>query len=64
LHAQKYLAAVGRGRAQRQPGRRRARDQPDRLLADVMYVSGLQNRSHESSLGAKLRKLCYGVRFR
>jgi hypothetical protein len=29
-----------------------------------MYVSGLQNRSHESSLGAKLRKLCYGVRFR
>jgi hypothetical protein len=33
-------------------------------LADVMYVPSSENRSHGSSLGAKLRRLCNGVHFR
>jgi hypothetical protein len=33
-------------------------------LADVMYVASSENRSHGSSLGAKLRGLCNGTRFR
>ena len=33
-------------------------------MADVEYVPSSENRSHGSSLGAKLRKLCNGTRFR
>jgi hypothetical protein len=33
-------------------------------MADVMYVRSSENRSHGSSLGAKLRGLCNGTRFR
>ena len=29
-----------------------------------MYVSSRENRSHGSSLGAKLRRFCNGTRFR
>jgi hypothetical protein len=32
-------------------------------LADVMYVPSSENRSHGSSLRAKLRRLCNGTRF-
>jgi hypothetical protein len=33
-------------------------------MADVMYVRSSENRSHGSSLGAKLRRFCNGTRFR
>lgn len=33
-------------------------------LTEVIYVPSRENRSHGSSLGAKLRKLCDGTRFR
>ena len=33
-------------------------------MADVMYVPDRENQSHGSSLGAKLRGLCNGTRFR
>lgn len=33
-------------------------------MADVMYVQGSEHRSHGSSLGALLRGLCNGARFR
>ena len=32
--------------------------------ADVRYVPSSENRSHGSSMGAKLRRFCNGVRFR
>jgi hypothetical protein len=32
-------------------------------MADVAYVSSRENRSHGSSLGAKLRGVCEGTRF-
>jgi len=43
-----YPPAVGRGRWQ----------------ADVAYVASRENRSHGSALGARLRRLCDGTRFR
>ena len=59
-----YPAAVGRGRAN---GTNRGLVRgigPIGWLADVEYVASSENRSHGSSLGAKLRKFCNGVRFR
>jgi hypothetical protein len=59
-----YPAAVGRGRPN---GRSRALirgNHPRGWKADVMYVPSAENRSHGSSLGAKLRRFCNGTRFR
>jgi hypothetical protein len=59
-----YPAAVGRGRANgASPGLVRGIE-PIGWRADVEYVPSSENRSHGSSLGAKLRKLCNGTRFR
>ena len=59
-----YPAAVGRGRANgNQKGLVRGIN-PIGWMADVMYVRSSENRSHGSSLGAKLRRFCNGVRFR
>lgn len=59
-----YPPAVGRGRANaNQKGLVRGIN-PIGWLADVMYVPSSENRSHGSSLGAKLRGLCNGVRLR
>jgi hypothetical protein len=33
-------------------------------MAGVAYVRALENRSHGSSLGGKLRRFCNGTRFR
>jgi hypothetical protein len=59
-----YPAAVGRGRANgKQRGLIRGIN-PIGWMADVDYVPSSENRSHGSSLGAKLRRFCNGVRFR
>ena len=59
-----YPAAVGRGRANaKQRGLIRGIN-PIGWLADVEYVPSGENRSHGSSLGAKLRRLCDETRFR
>ena len=59
-----YPPAVGRGRANGdQKGLVRGIN-PVGWMADVMYVASSENRSHGSSLGAKLRGLCNGTRFR
>jgi len=59
-----YPPAVGRGRANGdQRGLVRGIN-PLGWMADVMYVASGENRSHGSSLGAKLRGLCNGTRFR
>ena len=59
-----YPAAVGRGRANgKQRGLVRGIN-PIGWIADVEYVASSENRSHGSSLGAKLRRLCDGTRFR
>jgi hypothetical protein len=59
-----YPAAVGRGRANgNQRGLVRGIN-PIGWMADVMYVRSSENRSHGSSLGAKLRRFCNGTRFR
>ena len=59
-----YPAAVGRGRANgNQRGLVRGIN-PIGWMADVMYVRSSENRSHGSSLGAKLRRFCDGTRFR
>lgn len=59
-----YPPAVGRGRANGdQRGLARGIN-PLGWMADVMYVPSSENRSHGSSLGAKLRGLCNGTRFR
>ena len=59
-----YPAAVGRGRANgRSRGLVRGTD-PRGWKADVAYVESGENRSHGSSLGAKLRRFCDGTRFR
>ena len=55
-----YPPAVGRGRG---PGLMRELN-PIGWKADVEYVPSHENRSHGSVLGAKLRRLCNGVRFR
>lgn len=59
-----YPPAVGRGRPNgNQRGLVRGIN-PIGWIADVMYVPSSENRSHGSSLGAKLRRLCNGTRFR
>ena len=59
-----YPPAVGRGRPNgNQKGLVRGIN-PIGWMADVMYVASSENRSHGSSLGAKLRGLCNGTRFR
>jgi len=59
-----YPPAVGRGRANgNQKGLVRGIS-PLGWMADVMYVPDRENQSHGSSLGAKLRGLCNGTRFR
>jgi hypothetical protein len=56
--------AVGRGRPNgNQKGLVRGIN-PIGWMADVMYVPDRENQSHGSSLGAKLRRLCNGTRFR
>ena len=55
-----YPPAVGRGRGK---GLVRGSD-PRGWMADVAYVPSAENRSHGSSLGAKLRRFCNGTRFR
>ena len=58
-----YPAAVGRGRPNgRQRGLVRGIN-PLGWMADVQYVPSSENRSHGSSLGAKLRRFCDGTRF-
>jgi hypothetical protein len=55
-----YPPAVGRGRG---AGLERGHN-PTGWRADVRYVPSAENRSHGSSLGAKLRAFCNGTRFR
>lgn len=55
---------MGRGRANgNQKGLVRGIN-PIGWRADVAYVPSSENRSHGSSLGNQLRKLCNGVKFR
>lgn len=59
-----YPPAVGRGRANGdQRGLVRGIN-PVGWMADVMYVPSSENRSHGSTLGAKLRRFCNRTRFR
>jgi hypothetical protein len=55
-----YPPAVGRGRGS---GLERGVN-PTGWRADVRYVASSENRSHGSTLGAELRRLCNGTRFR
>lgn len=55
-----YPPAVGRGKGK---GLERGTD-PRGWKADVRYVPSSENRSHGSSMGAKRRRFCNGVRFR
>ena len=55
-----YPPAVGRGSG---PGLERG-IHPRGWRADVRYVPSAENRSHGSTLGAKLRRFCNGTRFR
>lgn len=55
-----YPPAVGRGRGH---GLERGSN-PRGWRADVAYVGSHENRSHGSTMGAKLRRFCSGTRFR
>jgi hypothetical protein len=59
-----YPAAVGRGKANGLSDALTRGIAPIGWMADVEYVPSSENRSHGSSLGAKLRRLCNGTRFR
>lgn len=59
-----YPAAVGRGKANGASRGLVAGTNPVGWIADVGYVPSSENRSHGASLGAKLKKLCNGTRFR
>lgn len=59
-----YPAAVGRGKANGLSHSLTRGIAPIGWMADVEYVPSSENRSHGSSLGAKLRRLCNGTRFR
>jgi hypothetical protein len=59
-----YPAAVGRGRANGSRHGLVRGTGPTGWKADVMYVPSSENRSHGSSMGAKLRRFCEGTRFR
>jgi hypothetical protein len=56
-----YPPAVGRGRGSK--ALKRGID-PVGWIADVAYVPSSENRSHGSSMGAKLKRFCNGTRFR
>ena len=59
-----YPPALGRGRPNgNQKGLVRGIN-PIGWMADVDYVPSSENRSHGSSLGAKLRRFCNGTRSR
>ena len=55
-----YPPAVGRGAGK---GLEKGKD-PVGWKADVAYVPSHENRSHGSTLGTKLRRLCSGTKFR
>jgi hypothetical protein len=59
-----YPAAVGRGRPNGDLRGLVRGINPRGWMADVAYVPSSENRSHGSSLGAKLRAFCDGTRFR
>jgi hypothetical protein len=59
-----YPAAVGRGRPNGDKRGLVRRVNPVGWMADVAYVPSRENRSHGSSLGAKLRGFCDGTRFK
>jgi hypothetical protein len=59
-----YPAAVGRGRPNGDLRGLVRGINPLGWMADVAYVRSSENRSHGSSLGAKLRAFCDGTRFR
>lgn len=59
-----YPAAVGRGKANGSSHGLIRGVGPIGWMADVEYVPSSENRSHGSSLGAKLRRFCNGTRFR
>jgi hypothetical protein len=59
-----YPAAVGRGKANGASWGLIAGTDPIGWIADIAYVPSSESRSHGSSLGAKLRRLCNGTRFR
>jgi len=59
-----YPAAVGRGRPNGKSKALVRGRNPRGWRADVAYVPSSENRSHGSSLGAKLRRFCDGTRFR
>ena len=58
-----YPAAVGRGKANDDLRGLVRGINPVGWMADVAYVPSRENRSHGSSLGAKLRGFCNGTRF-
>jgi hypothetical protein len=58
-----YPAAVGRGRPNGDKRGLVRGINPVGWMADVAYVPSGENRSHGSSLGAKLRGFCDGTRF-
>ena len=59
-----YPAAVGRGKPNGASVGLVKGSDPIGWMADLEYVPSGEHRSHGSSLGAKLRKLCNGTRFR
>jgi hypothetical protein len=64
LDRDEYPAAVGRGKPNGdQRGLVRGIN-PVGWIADVAYLPSSENRSHGSSLGAKLRGFCDGTRFK
>ena len=58
-----YPAAVGRGRPNGDQRGLVRGIKPIGWMADVAYVPSSENRSHGSSLGAKLRPFCDGTKF-
>ena len=58
-----YLAAVGRGKANDDLRGLVRGINPVGWMVDVAYLPSSENRSHGSSLGAKLRGFCNGTRF-
>jgi hypothetical protein len=59
-----YPVAIGRGKASGASWGLIAGTDPIGWIADIAYVPSSENRSHGSSLGARLRRLCNGTRFR
>jgi hypothetical protein len=63
LDRDEYPAAVGRGKPNGNLRGLVRGTNPIGWMADVAYVPSRENRSHGSSLGAKLRGFCDGARF-